>query len=102
MGWAAAQHYLHGTWLGRIAMMVWLWPALVVLTLQGQAPHATGLRWLLIVIDLFGCAVIAWIVASLTAYLRAAVARRSAGSRARRAWAIEAPSSAPKWPRLSR
>lgn len=102
MGRAAAWHYLRGTWLGRIAMLTWLWPVLIVMTLQGQESHATGLRWLLIVIDLIGCAIIAWVVASFPAYLRAAAVRRSTGSRAHPALAIEASEVVPGSLRLSR
>ena len=100
MGWAAAQHYLAGTWLGRIAMLVWLWPVLVVLTLQGQEPHATGIRWLLIVLDLIACAVVAWLVASLPAYLIGRRCRRTVPNLTVRDLAV--PSAAPESPRLSR
>lgn len=69
MGQAVAWLWLRGAWLGRIAMTVWIWPILLMLTLGGQEPHATGIRWLLIVLDLIACTVVAWVLASLPAYL---------------------------------
>jgi transposase InsO family protein len=101
MGWAAASHYLAGTWLGRIAMLIWLWPVLVVLTLQGQEPHATGIRWLLIVIDLIACTIVAWFVASLPAYL-SGYRRRRRTAPSSTVPGLEIVAAAPESLRLSR
>lgn len=101
MGRAAAQHYLHGTWLGRAAMLTWLWPTLIVVTLQGQEPHATGIRWFLIVADLIACGVIAWVVASLPAYLIAGKHRKKTAPSSTDPVVVP-PAARPALPRLSR
>jgi len=64
-----------GTWLGRLALLPIFFAPLIVVTLQDQEPHAAGIRWLLIVLDLAACAALAWILASLPAYFRAARSR---------------------------
>lgn len=76
IGQAVAWLWLRGAWLGRLAIAVWLWPLFVVATLQNQAPHATGIRWLLIALDLAACGVVAWVVGSAPLWLSAGMRRQ--------------------------
>lgn len=77
---AAIWLWWRGAWLGRFAIFQYIWVVLIVGTLQGQEPHATGLRWLLIMLDLIACTGAAWVISGLPMYLmarRAAMGRRA-------------------------
>ncbi len=82
-----------GSWIGRIAFFHLVW-ALFALRLMIGTPHPTGVERPVLLVDLIGYTVIAWVIASLPIWLRATgfkvwwAPRNSAGSMVRRVLAL--------------
>ena len=73
-----------GTLYGRVALFPFFWVDLIEAELHGEAPHATGWHRVLIIWLLISAVPLAWMLASLPAYLRVwAALRNSEDSTAR-------------------
>src|SRR5258707_203769 len=87
-----------GSWLGRVALLPIIWVGVVVWKFEGEPAPPVGFHQLRNIVVLIGCPVIAWLIAGLPMYLRAAV-WRSAGSTARPAPVAR---RVARWPALDR
>lgn len=79
MAHAVFWFWWRGHWACRLAMLLPIWATLIVWRLQDEPAHATGFHWLYIIAELFAAAALAWLIAGLPMYLRAAysMARRA-------------------------